>query len=155
MSNYHYNPTVILDADGTLVFTSGNMNDQIIGEVKPLPGVMEKLLEWDRMGCHIIILTGRRESSRKSTEEQLAKAGIFYDQLVMGVGGGVRILVNDRKPESNKYPDGRVTAFAVSPPRNHGIGDIDIDLLEKVGNKQELTLLEKMTLNENSNMYKS
>lgn len=136
MSKYTYAPTVILDIDGVLLETTGNIDEQVDRNYNPpaLQGVVEKLKEWDRMGCSVILLTGRPESARKTTERQLEEAHIFYDQLVMGVGGGVRILVNDRKPPNEKYPNGRVTAFAVSPPRNWGIKDIDIDLLEQEGN---------------------
>jgi hypothetical protein len=55
---------------------------------------------------------------RKATEEQLARLGVFYDQLIMGIGGGDRILINDNKP------DGRETAFAINLERNKGIDDI-------------------------------
>ena len=57
---------------------------------------------------------------RKSTEQQLANAGIFYDQLVMGVGGGVRVLINDNKP------DGRQAAICINVERNVGIDNIQI-----------------------------
>jgi hypothetical protein len=45
---------------------------------------------------------------------------IFYDQLIMGVGGGVRHLVNDKKP------DGTPTAFAHNLTRNEGIGGLNL-----------------------------
>ena len=32
---------------------------------------------------------------RITTERHLSELGIFYDQLIMGVGGGQRILIND------------------------------------------------------------
>lgn len=136
MGRYTYSPTVILDIDGVLLETSSQLDQQIRNDSYPkaLPGVVEKLKEWDRMGCSIILLTGRPESARRMTIEQLECQGIFYDQLIMGVGGGVRLLVNDRKPVSKEFPDGRVTAFAVSPPRNHGIKDINIELLEDEAN---------------------
>ena len=51
---------------------------------------------------------------------QLANMNIFYDQLIMGVGGGVRHLVNDKKP------DGTLTAFAHNLTRNEGIGDLNL-----------------------------
>lgn len=134
MSKYTYTPTVILDIDGVLLETTGNIDEQVDRNNSPtaLPGVVDKLKEWDRMGCTVILLTGRPESARETTKRQLEEAHIFYDQLVMGVGGGVRILVNDRKPPNDKYPEGRITAFAISPPRNHGIADVDIEKIEEV-----------------------
>ena len=71
-------------------------------------------------GYKVILTTGRKESTRKITEEQLAKCGIFYDQLVMGVTGGERIIINDQKS------DGTTTARAICPQRNEGIQDINI-----------------------------
>jgi hypothetical protein len=50
----------------------------------------------------------------------LSDIGIFYDKLIMGVGGGPRIIINDNKP------DGRETAFAYSLERNKGISSLDI-----------------------------
>lgn len=144
MGKYTYSPTVILDIDGVLVETTGNMNDQVSANKYPklIDGTLDKLKEWDRMGCFILLVTGRPESARKQTEEMLQTQGAFYDQLVMGVGGGVRVLVNDRKPPNDQYPEGRITAFAVSPPRNHGIYDINIEVLEKQEN-DNLTELER------------
>ena len=39
----------------------------------------------------------------------------------MGVGGGDRIVINDRKPNSN-----RDTAYAINVDRNKGLSDIKI-----------------------------
>ena len=63
---------------------------------KPLWGTEDKINEWDAKGYNIILITGRRESLRKKTEEQLLSKNIFYDQLVMGVGGGDRVIINDK-----------------------------------------------------------
>jgi hypothetical protein len=45
-------------------------------------------------------------------------AGINYDQLIMGFGGGDRILINDRKSDSD-----RDTAYAINLKRNKGLLD--------------------------------
>ena len=91
--------TIFCDLDGTLVEHSNPIDVQNPNLVlKVLPGVHEKLREWDTKGYYIVITTGRKESARSATEEQLQFAGIVYDQLIMGFGGGDRILINDRKP---------------------------------------------------------
>jgi ribonucleotide monophosphatase NagD (HAD superfamily) len=113
--------TLIVDIDGTLIWHSGNLHDQIFNPPKVLPGVREKFDEWDRKGCRIILLTGRKESMRQITEAQLASCGIFYDQLVMGVGGGVRVLINDLKANSTTP-----TAVAINVERNQGLEDVTI-----------------------------
>lgn len=113
--------TVFLDIDGTLFYHHGTLHDQIGRDLDILPGVLEKFHEWDRKGYRIILVTGRRESSREVTERQLKFAGIFYDQLVMGVTGGVRVLINDLKEGSIES-----TAQAICVQRNCGIKDVEI-----------------------------
>jgi hydroxymethylpyrimidine pyrophosphatase-like HAD family hydrolase len=108
--------TIFCDIDGTLFEHKGDICSQHLGSATLLPGVKSLIQEWDRNGYHIILVTGRRESVRKDTERQLAEAGIFHDQLVMGVGGGVRVLINDRKPSSEDD-----TAVAINITRNYGL----------------------------------
>lgn len=79
--------TILLDIDGTLVEHCGEITSQIKGTPFLLDGTLEKLTEWDRKGYNIILITGRRESAREETKRQLSELGIFYDQLIMGVGG--------------------------------------------------------------------
>ena len=49
------------------------------------------------------------------------KAGIIYDQLIMGFGGGDRVIINDRKPNSE-----RDTVYAINLTRNEGIENVEI-----------------------------
>lgn len=112
--------TIFIDIDGTLISHSGSLSGQL-EKTDLLPGSLEKLLEWDRNGYNIILITGRRESMRKKTKKQLSKLGIFYDKLIMGIGGGSRIIINDRKPNSTDD-----TCFAINIDRNQGIEKIDI-----------------------------
>lgn len=110
--------TIFLDIDGTLVKHSGLMN--ITQKTEVLPGVLDKLEEWDRKGYNIILVSGRRESLRAFTEKQLEEAKIIYDQLILGIGGGVRVLINDRKPNSFD-----ATAKAISLERNTGLEGVN------------------------------
>ena len=55
--------------------------------------LVEKLLEWRVEG--IIVLYLQQQDQKvvsTATEEQLRNAGIFYDQLVMGLPAGPRVL---------------------------------------------------------------
>lgn len=113
--------TIICDIDGTLVEHKGDICRQHLSELNILESTLEKLKEWDRKGYRIILLTGRREGVRKFTEEQLAKAGIFYDLLIMGVGNGKRFLINDKKPSTLED-----TAIAINLNRNEGIKNVNI-----------------------------
>ena len=86
-----------------------------------LPGTIKKLEEWDMKGYTVVLTTGRKESCRKVLEKQLAEAGIMYDYLLMGLGGGVRVLINDTKP----YGDFD-TAVSINLDRDEGIGELDV-----------------------------
>lgn len=112
--------TIFLDIDGCIFKHRGNMSTQFNDAVL-LPGALEKINEWDAAGYKIILTTGRKESMRKITEEQLTKNGIFYDQLIMGINRGERILINDKKPNSDID-----TAIAINVIRNQGLNDVNI-----------------------------
>ena len=114
--------TIFCDLDGTLVKHSNPVEIQNPDlELEVLPGVHDKLREWDDAGYHIVITTGRKKSAKESTIKQLQRAGILYDQLIIGFGGGDRILINDRKGGSVED-----TAFAINLTRNEGVENVKI-----------------------------
>lgn len=112
--------TIFCDIDGTLI-----KHWDSIETCKPdhnpeiLDGTLSKLLEWDKKGYKIILTTGRKESMRKQTKKQLERLGVIYDILIMGIGGGERVLINDSKA-------GEITATAICLPRDRGIKDVNI-----------------------------
>lgn len=113
--------TIFCDIDGTLVehFNPHELSKSST-KLIILDGTIEKLIEWEKNGYKIILTTGRKKSLKKVTKKQLKKLGIFYDDLIMGIGSGERILINDKKL------DGTVTVRCFSPDRNEGIKNIDI-----------------------------
>ena len=114
--------TIFCDLDGTLVKHTNPIDIQNPNlDLKVLPGVHEKLREWDTKGYHVVITTGRKESAREATIKQMQKAGINYDQLIMGFGGAVRYIINDRKPNSDDD-----TVYAINIDRNRGIKDVKL-----------------------------
>jgi histidinol phosphatase-like enzyme len=113
--------TLFIDIDGTIFKHQGNLSKMFIKDMKILPGVLDKFNEWNAKGYKIILTTGRLECLRKITEEQLLKNGIFFDQLVMGLTRGERILINDLKPNNEMN-----VATAIQITRNVGLSDIDI-----------------------------
>lgn len=113
--------TIFLDIDGTLIEHSGIISKQFTQTPRLLDGTLEKMAEWDRKGYNIILTTGRREGVREITERQLAELGIYYDMLIMGLGGGTRVVINDKKPDGKDE-----TAIAINLVRNQGIKDINI-----------------------------
>tara|TARA_Y100001963_G_C6690836_1_gene404553 strand:- start:610 stop:972 length:363 start_codon:yes stop_codon:yes gene_type:complete len=114
--------TIFCDLDGTLVKHNNPVEAQNPDlELEVLPGTHDKLREWDSKGYNIIITTGRKKSARIATIQQLSRAGILYDELIMGFGGGHRYLINDTKPNSDDD-----TCFAITVKRNEGIEDLEI-----------------------------
>jgi hydroxymethylpyrimidine pyrophosphatase-like HAD family hydrolase len=117
--------TIFCDLDGTLTKHPGLGFSTVLQDpdhrLELLPGVKEFLMKIDKERYHLVITTGRKESGREATIKQLQKAGILYDQLIMGFGGGDRILINDRKEGSD-----RDTASAINVTRNEGVLDIEI-----------------------------
>jgi hydroxymethylpyrimidine pyrophosphatase-like HAD family hydrolase len=111
--------TVFIDLDGTLIkFPKDRVEWTSNDEPQLLNGAFEKLLEWHRKGYRVIITTGRPENMRKVTESLLAKSGLIYDRLIMGLGCGERILINDYVNEK------KADAFNVI--RDEGISHICI-----------------------------
>ena len=113
--------TIFCDVDGTLIHHYGDLMLQISNKAKLLPGVLEKFNEWDKKGYNLILTTGRRESMRELTERQLKECGLFWDQLIMGVGGGHRVIINDLKSGGTEP-----TAIAVNVERNVGMSHLEI-----------------------------
>ena len=113
--------TVICDIDGTLLDYLHDKPSDERGEHVALPGAVEKMQQWEVMGCRIIIITGRRESERKRTQEELNRFHIPYDMLIMGFADTGRVLVNDIGSH------GQCKAHAVSLPRDQGFNEYDWD----------------------------
>ena len=115
--------TIFCDIDGTLWNHVGGVPDQatVKGHVL-LPNTKDAIDKWDRLGYRIILTTGRKESAREATVKQMQRAGINYDQLIMGFGGGDRVLLNDRKP----HEPTRDTAYVINLERNKGVEDVEL-----------------------------
>ena len=98
--------TIFCDIDGTLVVHEPpNITSNPDHKMKILSGTINKLLEWDKLKENNIIY--------------MQEDFIIYDLLIMGIGGGERILINDRKLNSDKD-----YAKAINLERNKGIGDL-------------------------------
>lgn len=111
--------TVFIDIDGTIFFQKDNLSDVILETPALLPGVLEKFDEWNWKGYKIIITTGRKESTRDNTEEELRSLGLFWDHLLMGLdAGGERVLINNS--------DNLETARAITVKTNQGLEKIDL-----------------------------
>lgn len=115
--------TIFCDIDGTILKHHGKISDIALKDAIVLEGVVETFNEWCSAGYVIILVTGRAEPLRKLTEAQLMQFGIMYHRLIMDVGIGARILINDLR---DKAKDDGPTAVAINLPRNSGLKDIEI-----------------------------
>ena len=68
---------IFCDIDGTILKHHGTTHGVITKKPKLLDGIVERFNHWDERGYTIIIVTGRRESLRELTENQLRKFGYF------------------------------------------------------------------------------
>jgi len=113
--------TIFCDIDGTLVEHKGDIVKNANEPSVILDNVLESLKQWDKNNYRLILTTGRKESLRESTTAQLLKAGVIFDDLIMGLPNGDRILINDRKPRGS-----RNTAYAINVVRNKGLANVDL-----------------------------
>lgn len=113
--------TIFCDIDGTLVKHAHRFSDLKDTEPILLPGVREKFNQWDSQGHKIILCTARKESAREMTESHLRMLGLCWDQLIMGVTSGQRVLINDKLNVS--HPD---RAIGINVITNEGFENIEL-----------------------------
>jgi len=106
--------TWLIDVDGVIFPHNGYLHS---AEETPLPGVREFFRDVPE-GDVVVLLSARAQSYRQQTEEQLARWGLRYAILLLGLPVGERVLINDEKPR------GLRTAWALSVARDVGIPDI-------------------------------
>lgn len=114
--------SIFIDLDGTLIRhdvsrSLGSGEYGILKELTPSPIMQLNKLYLD--GNKIVITSARHESSRNSLERSLSAIGIMYDQLIMGLSGGPRVLVNDSKPSL----PGFMTAWSINTARDESAMD--------------------------------
>lgn len=112
--------TIICDIDGTILKHVHRFSDIIENEPQLLSGVIDKINQWDSQGHTIIFMTARKESAREITESHLKKLGLCWDQLIMGVTSGKRVLINDKL--NKRHPD---RAVGVNVITDGGFGKVD------------------------------
>ena len=113
--------TIFCDLDGTLIIHEDNPTN--LG-IKILNGAYKTLKSWKDKNYYIVLTTARNSVNRKYLEGELAKKNIIYDELIMDLSSGTRILINDRKPSNILVP----SAIAYEVERNDGINNLDIDI---------------------------
>lgn len=123
--NTNKTKTIFCDIDGTLIKHTGDICMQAkmdIKDIELLPNTIDAIRKWDKLGYNIILTTGRKESLREKTKTQLTQLGIVYDQLIMGIGGGKRIIINDKKENAQENQ-----CYAINVVRNKGLVEYDFE----------------------------
>ena len=114
--------TDFCDIDGTIVMHRKFEDlDSVPAELTPHA---TKINDWHDAGHHIILTTARPESLRELTVAELEGLGLKWSRLIMGIGRGPRILINDEEP-SGSGPK----AIAFSLQRNSGFANVTPDCL--------------------------
>lgn len=115
----HDKPTIFIDLDGTLIFhNSGlDLNRKEIEEIVPINiNIFAELSRFQQSGGKVIVTTTRIANSNYSLISQLESFGFKPDQIIFGLTGGQRLLVNDIKPSA---PHIR-TALSINIARDSG-----------------------------------
>jgi mannose-6-phosphate isomerase-like protein (cupin superfamily) len=113
--------TIFCDIDGTILKHHSDIFLNYSETPIVLNDVIKNIKEWEKLNYKIILTTGRKECTRDITEKQLLQHGIVYDNLIMNLPNGPRVLINDKKPNSPEN-----SAFAINLVRNKGMENIDL-----------------------------
>ena len=111
---------MFIDVDGTIFKHLHTISDVQTNDPEILPGVIQKINEWDSQGHKIVFVTARKESTRQITEQHLRKYGLAWDILIMGVASGERIIINDKL-----YDNHADRATAINVVTNQGFQEIN------------------------------
>jgi ribonucleotide monophosphatase NagD (HAD superfamily) len=106
--------TIFCDIDGTL-FVYRKFDKMLTTPAELINSTAEYIRENHKQGNHIVFTTARPEELREFTMMELIHNDIPYNQIVMGIGRGTRILINDNEFE------GENRAIAHSLKRDVGI----------------------------------
>ena len=118
--------TLIFDIDGVILEHDKGFHGKL-GKYqypsKPIINNVKLLNSYYTKGETIILMTARPDSERKNLHKELTKLKIQYHKLVMGVPGGTRVLINDKKPSNINFK----TAVAIETIRNKDILPKDLN----------------------------
>jgi len=106
--------TLFVDIDGVLCESSHRSFAPAWGTTPAIAENVKAINAQHETGAvEVILTTSRGEFARAVTEEQLARAGLRYDRLIMGLRNCPRVLINDAESKRAEK-----TAFAVNLERD-------------------------------------
>jgi len=117
------NPTFFVDIDGTIV-KYRKFSELATSTLTPIQDVIDFLNKSYDEGAHIVITTARPPEYELFTKQELEKLGVKYHQIVMGIGRGTRVVLNDKDPEMPDLP----RAWGINFIRDKGLQDVEIPL---------------------------
>lgn len=113
--------TIFCDIDGCISKHYGDIQNVLTCPFELLPGVLETFKQWYYDGYTVILTTGRPESIRVITEQQINDAGLCFHHLIMNLPRGQRVVINDMKPDETTK-----TAMCINLKRNEGMENVRI-----------------------------
>ena len=112
--------TYFVDIDGT-IFVYRKFETYRESKAEVIKSTKQYLQQAKDEGHMIILTTARPEEMRDHTIHELYFNNVPYDRLIMGIGGGARVLINDLKPDRKGD-----TAIAINLKRDIGVKDVEI-----------------------------
>lgn len=116
---------IFCDIDGTLI-KYREFSTYKSTKAEPITNTIKEINRAFNKGHNIILTTARPEYLRFHTLRELNKLNIQYHMLLMSIGRGPRILINDNKL-SNKS-----SAYAINIERDIGMSSTDIEKYNKI-----------------------
>jgi len=107
--------TWFLDFDGTIVYQKSYLKD----EDYILPTTLDFFNDNIKENDFVVITTGREEYHKERIKKFMKSFGLKCDIIICGLPTGVRIIINDTKP------DGTKTAFSHNVTRDEGILNLE------------------------------
>jgi hydroxymethylpyrimidine pyrophosphatase-like HAD family hydrolase len=126
MNNITKHSTFFVDIDGTLV-KYRKFEELSTAKLEPIQEVVDFINKSYDEGCHIVITTARTEPYRLFTKQELESIGLKYHQIIMGLGRGTRVVINDKDPENPDID----RAVGINLVRNQGFTNVDLDSIIK------------------------
>lgn len=121
MNKVTKNPTLFVDIDGTLVVYR-KFSELATAVLTPIQDVIDLVNNYYDNGSHIVITSARPQEYESFTKQELEKIGVKYHQLLMGIGRGTRVVLNDKDPENPDLP----RAVGINLNRDKGIEGLDL-----------------------------